>query len=160
MVKKSQYHLIGRFCCAIALFTSFTVDAIEENDFSAGSDFIATLSPVSDEELADLRGGFVLPNGINIDFSIEKIVAINGVVTFASTFDLPENISLAQNGLGNVAPELTGPILGSVVQNNLDDQMISTLNTINIALSNIKNAFSSVDRAAFLSELAVPNFSR
>jgi hypothetical protein len=50
-----------------------------------------------------------------------------------------QNMSVVQNGLQNVAPALQGSTLGSVVQNNLDNQTISNLNTINIELSNVKN---------------------
>lgn len=93
----------------------------------------------SDEELAELRGGFTLPNGINVDFSIDRIVALNGIVTFATSFRLPETLSIVQNGLNNLAPELVSPGLGSIVQNSLDNQFISSVNTINIELSNLKN---------------------
>jgi hypothetical protein len=86
-----------------------------------------------------------LPNGINLDFSIEKIILINGVVASSTSYQLPENMSslqnmsVVQNGLQSVAPALQGSTLGSVVQNNMDYQTISNLNTINIELSNVKS---------------------
>ncbi|MDI1276457.1 hypothetical protein [Methylobacter sp.] len=93
----------------------------------------------SDTELGQLRGGFALPNGTNIDFSLERITSLNGSVVYSSSFQLPENVSLIQNGALNQAPELTMSGLGSVVQNNLDNQVIRTVTDVNIAVSHLKN---------------------
>ncbi|WP_305907627.1 hypothetical protein Q9L42_014860 [Methylomarinum sp. Ch1-1] len=94
---------------------------------------------VSNAELDALRGGFALANGMVVDFSFEKIIYRNGVESFSSYLKLPENIPLIQNGSLNFAADLTHSMLNSVIQNNLDNQVIRTVNTINIDISNLKN---------------------
>lgn len=93
----------------------------------------------SDQELELQRGGFLLPNGMNIEFSIEKIVYLNGVETFTSYFQLPENGFLFQNGAENLASDLANSALNSVIQNQLDNQLIQTVNDINLEISNLQN---------------------
>lgn len=93
----------------------------------------------SDDELDQLRGGFVFPNGIIIDFSLERITSLNGSVVSSSFFQLPENAALLQNGSLNQSPDLAGSGLSSVIQNNVDNQIIRTVTAINIAVSNFKN---------------------
>ena len=93
----------------------------------------------SNAELDSLRGGFTLPNGMVINFSLEKVIYRNGVEIFTSFFELPKNIQLIQNGNLNVAKDLSSSILNSAIQNNLDNQVIRTVNTINIDISNLKN---------------------
>lgn len=110
----------------------------------------------SDSELALLRGGFMLPNGINIDFSIEKIISLNGVETFSSFFQFPENGFLLQNGAGDLAPDLASAALNSIVQNNLDDQVISTINEINLEISNLQNLDLNDGSRVFTDQI-VPN---
>jgi hypothetical protein len=93
----------------------------------------------SDSELDQLRGGFVLPNGINIDFSIQRIISLNDEVVSSSFSQLPSNITLIQNGDLSQAPALVMSGLGSVIQNNLDNQTIKSLTNIDLTVSNIKN---------------------
>lgn len=94
----------------------------------------------SDDELDQLRGGFVSPNGIIIDFSLERITSLNGSVVSSSFFQLPDNAALFQNGSLNQSPDLAGLGLSTVIQNNLDNQIIRTVTAINIAVSNLKNS--------------------
>jgi hypothetical protein len=110
----------------------------------------------SDAELDQLRGGFVLPNGMNIDFSLERITSLNGAVVSSSYFQLPDNVSLIQNGTLNQAPDLAISGLGSVVQNNLDNQMIRTVTDINIAIGNLKNLDLNNSGMVF-NDLMLPN---
>ena len=93
----------------------------------------------SDSELDQLRGGFVLPNGMNIDFSFMRIASINGEQVSSTSFQLPDSVPLIQNGMLNQAPGLALSGLGSVIQNNLDNQIIRTVTDVNIAVSNLKN---------------------
>ena len=92
----------------------------------------------SDAELDSLRGGFSLGNGVIIDISFEKIIFKNGVKSFSSFFEFPKNIPLVQNGALNFATDFSNTI-NSIIQNNLDNQVIRTVNTINIDVSNLKN---------------------
>jgi len=110
----------------------------------------------SDSELDQLRGGFALPNGTNIDFSLDRITSLNGSVVSSSFFQLPENASLFQNGTLNQAPELAMTGLGSVIQNNVDNQVIRTVTDINIAVSNLKGLDLNSSGAVF-NNLIMPN---
>jgi len=103
----------------------------------------------SDSELDQQRGGFVLPNGVQIDFRLERITSINGMEIFNSLFQLPEKAFLVQNGSLNQSPELTGLGLGSVIQNNLDNQTIKNVTEINIAVSQLKNLDLNNNGAVF-----------
>ncbi|MGR9013810.1 MAG: hypothetical protein ACU83U_09215 [Gammaproteobacteria bacterium] len=110
----------------------------------------------SDSELDQLRGGFVLPNGMNIGFSLERIVSLNGTVVSSSFFQLPGNALLLQNGGLNQSPDLVGEGLSSVIQNNVDNQVISSVTDINIAVSNLKNLNLNTNGMIF-NDLIQPN---
>ncbi len=93
----------------------------------------------TDDELAQQRGGFVLPNGMIIDISLERTILLNGVETISSFFQFPENGVLLQNGSENLVPDPIGTALSSVIQNNLDDQVIKAINEFNIEISDLQN---------------------
>jgi hypothetical protein len=114
---------------------------------------------VSDSELEEQRGGFLLPNGVNIDISIEKVVSLNGVETFSSYFQIPGNNFSLQHGDGyiNIAPDLNGSALASVIQNNLDDQTIRTINTINLEISNLHNMHLNDGSKVFIDQIMPSN---
>lgn len=94
---------------------------------------------VSDKELEGLRGGFALANGMVVDFRYEKKVYENGIESFSSYFEVPIDMPLVQSGDLNFSVNLPSSILNSVIQNNLDNQIIRTVNTIGIDISNLKN---------------------
>lgn len=96
-------------------------------------------SRASDSELEQLRGGFALANGVNVNFSLDRVTYLNGVLVASTFFQLPDNVSLFQNGALNQAPDLAGSALSSVIQNNVDNQIIRNMTDINIAVSNLKN---------------------
>ncbi|MGZ5028315.1 MAG: hypothetical protein ACXWE9_12270, partial [Methylobacter sp.] len=68
-----------------------------------------------------------------------RVTYLNGALVASTSFQLPSNASLFQNGDLNKAPEMTGSALGSVIQNNMDNQVIRNMTNINIAVSNLKN---------------------
>jgi len=113
-------------------------------------------SRASDSELDQLRGGFTLANGVNVDFSLDRATYLNGALVASTSFQLPGNASLFQNGDLNRAPEMTGPALGSVIQNNLDNQVIRNMTNINIAVSNLKNMDLN-NRGMVFNNLIMPN---
>ena len=92
----------------------------------------------TDDELAQQRGGFTLPNGVIVDISLERMIFLNGVENISSYFQLSENGVFLQNGSENLAPDSIGPVLSSVIQNNLDDQAIKAINELNIEISNLQ----------------------
>jgi hypothetical protein len=142
--------LMHAVCLVVWSSSSFFVCQVLADDISnIYGNQLANWERASDAELEQLRGGFALANGVNIDFSLEKIISLNGVETFSSVFQLPENISLLQNGFQNQATTGIGSALGSAIQNNLDGQLIRTVNTINIEVSNLKNLDLNNSNMAF-----------
>lgn len=113
-------------------------------------------SRASDSELDQLRGGFALANGVNIDFSLERLTTLNGAVVSSTSFRLPDDAFLFQNGGLNQAPVMTGSALNSVIQNNMDNQVIKNMTDINIAVSNLKNMDLN-NRGMVFNNLILPN---
>jgi len=113
-------------------------------------------SRASDSELDQLRGGFALANGVNIDFSLERLTTLNGAVISSTSFRLPDDAFLFQNGGLNQAPVMTGSALNSVIQNNMDNQVIKNMTDINIAVSNLKNMDLN-SRGMVFNNLILPN---
>lgn len=91
----------------------------------------------SDRELNDLRGGFVLANGMTINISIDKTIFTNGVQTYASYFEVPENLFSAQSGQLLSGASLAANSLGSVTQNTLNNQLIEIMRIVNIEILNL-----------------------
>jgi len=85
---------------------------------------------VSDTRLAYSRGGFVLPNGVIVDISFEKRIFRNGEEISSSYFQTPNNLSLVKNGKLNI-PGLSNTLFQSIIQNDLDNQTLQTINNIN-----------------------------
>ena len=94
---------------------------------------------VSDTRLAYARGGFILPNGVIVDISFEKRIFLNGEETSSSYFETPHNLNLVKNGKLNI-PELSNSLFQSIIQNDLDNQTLQTLNNINIDIKNLNNS--------------------
>jgi len=113
--------------------------------------------PVSDAKLAAARGGFVLPNGIIVNISFDKKVFQNGVETFSSYFQSPEHINLITNGKFNIASELDGAMIQSVIQNNLNNQTLTTINTINVDIQNLNNITHTFGVNEFYTQFVLPN---
>ncbi len=110
----------------------------------------------SNAELDSIRGGFTLPNGIVIDFSFEKVIYRNGVEIFSSIFELPTNIPLIKNGDLNIAKDITNAMINSVIQNNLDNQVIRTVNTVNIDISHLKNINFNISNIETFRNIILP----
>lgn len=113
---------------------------------------------LSDEELDTLRGGFSLPSGLIIDFSFDKRIYQNGIEAFYTYFELPQDVALSRSVTSDLASNFTNMLLNSVTQNSLDNQIIKTINTINIDISNIKNSNFDANRSAFFRNQIGPSF--
>lgn len=120
--------------CALTIFSGLTQAA----EAPGLEHCYAAWERASDSELEQLRGGFALPNGINIDFNIARVSTINGLVVASTFFQLPETVR-SQNGAMNLAYSLAGLGLSSVIQNGADNQAIRTMTEINIAISHLTN---------------------
>jgi hypothetical protein len=129
---------------AVWLLIGFTSQA-PASDLTAEADSpLANWKAASDAELAESRGGFTLPNGMIIDVSLEKTIYLNGKESFSSVFQLPSNVALSQSGLQNLSQILTDSGLHSVIQNNLDNQIINAITEINITLRNLPSNISTL----------------
>jgi len=101
---------------------------------------------VSDTKLASSRGGFILPNGVIIDISFEKRIFRNGEQTSSAYFQIPNNLNLIKNGqlnsteLANKSSnQIANSLFQSIIQNDLDNQTLQTINNINIDIKNLNN---------------------
>ena len=93
---------------------------------------------VSDTRLAFSRGGFILPNGVIVDISFEKLLFRNGEQTASSYFETANNQYLVDDGKLNI-PGLSNDLFQSIIQNDLDNQTLQTINNINIDIKNLNN---------------------
>src|SRR5690606_36352995 len=102
--------------------------------------------------LDELRGGFMLDNGMVIDLSLATSVFINGEERFSDRFVLANDFSIDQlrgavvnNGPNNLGLSGAGMSNMSLIQNTMDNQIITMMRSIDITISNIK----SIDRNGF-----------
>lgn len=127
---------------ALALQAARLYAADDRSATDSGTDWTAA----KDAELDELRGGFVLDNGMVIDFSLATSVFVNGQERFSDRFELANNLTLDQlrgaivnNGPSNFAMTDAAMNNIAVIGNTLDNQAISLLRSVDITLSNIKN---------------------
>lgn len=127
----------------ILMVGSGLVSATSGNDFTFEQP-VDTKSwlKVSDIKLAYSRGGFILPNGIIVDISFEKRMFQNGEEISSSYFQTADNMSLVKNGKLNI-PEFSNNLFQSIIQNDLDNQTLQTINNINIDIKNLNNISST-----------------
>lgn len=125
---------------------------------------VAAQSPFGDEavmdeaELADARGGFLLPNGIELEMAVSQETSIDGELVLRSSYvladgapvvsieQLSQNVSVSteESDTGNRititlpgtrVSHLAGRATGSVIENTADNRQISTITTVDIDLS-------------------------
>jgi hypothetical protein len=105
--------------------------------------------------LENMRGGFSTPAGLSLSLGIDRTVSINGEIVAHTNFQIADlrSISgdearqahaalntgqLVQNGAGNFAlGDTLAAARGTVVQNSLDGQAISTHTIINSSVNSM-----------------------
>lgn len=113
---------------------------------------------MDDAELAEARGGFVMPGGIDMDFAIFQETSVDGELILRSSYTLAETgpvVSVEQvSDTGSVETledargsevtisiedsritHLAGQVTGSVIANVADNRTITTVTTVDIDLS-------------------------
>lgn len=119
----------------------------------------AGLSPVSDVELADMRGGFVLPNGMVLTFQLGFRTFINDIEeSFTEFTDESPDLENFTGVINSVTvepgdppgdpPEVTITVLPTdditgimnVIQNNVSGITIQNQNSLTLTLSNVNQA--------------------
>ena len=96
--------------------------------------------PVPDSTLSELRGGFVLGNGVVVDINFQKSIAQNGELVSYSYFQSPQNLDLLITDELNLASVLPDSTLNTVLQNTLDNQTLSAITNIDITIKNLEQA--------------------
>jgi hypothetical protein len=139
----------------------------------AGSDELSAAKIATDQELNEIRGGFVSDQGLQIAIGIERAVYINGVLDTASTINfstingtgIPQ-ASIASTALSNSALNLiqlggnntfspnsiSGNLIPgglTVIQNSLDRQLIQNMTVINAAVTNL-NLFRNMNLTSMI----------
>jgi len=78
--------------CAAA--TAFGATPLAADPLAAGLGETAMFvsAPVSDSELAGLRGGFTTPGGINVALAVQMDAAINGVLALRTVFRIDQGV--------------------------------------------------------------------
>ncbi|MFO8142225.1 MAG: hypothetical protein R6T87_10145 [Marinobacter sp.] len=114
------------------------------------------VEPLSDPQLAEYRGGFLMDN-LEISIGLEQIVGINGDTMVINRLTIPnlnqavrdrvvdhhtetvlEVISANRSGGARVASNMAGANgWMTVIQNNLDSTVIQNMHQLNIELSNL-----------------------
>ena len=116
---------------------------------------------VDNGNLDKMRGGFSIGDGLDVSFGYTQTGAINGVEQFNNSFSIDSmasgidgvdmsnmNSVVLQNGTGNfVGPDVLDSLatsFGSIIQNTLDDQVISTTTIYDISLHNVPGTLQGV----------------
>lgn len=111
-----------------------------------GIDSFSGWTAAADTELDELRGGFMLDNGMVVDLSFATSVLINGQEQFSDRFVLASDFSIDQlrgavvnNGPNNFVMSDAAMNNMTIIQNTLDNQLITMMRSIDITISNVKN---------------------
>ena len=119
------------------------------------------VTALDDSLLAEERGGFSLPGGIELDMTIRQETSIDGQLVLRSSYLLSEtgpvvSIEQVSEGLavttveeetggriviempGTQVSHLMGRATGSVIENTADNRVISTITTIDLDLSRME----------------------
>ncbi len=115
--------------------------------------------PLTDRELAELRGGFLL-DGLEISIGLEQLVAVNGETLVINRLTIPnlnqlgngdqlmhqmESVLAVQgldaNGLGIASNTAGQGGWMTVIQNNLNSSTIQHIRQLNIELNNFGGAY-------------------
>ena len=144
-------NMMARMPAVALLAVSFTVITP-----SAQAELTLGIEPLSDPELSDYRGGFLMDN-LEITIGLEQIVGINGDTLVINRLTIPnlnqavngglvdhqmetvlEVINANQSGSARVSSNMAGPNgWMTVVQNSLDSTVIQNMHQLNIELNNL-----------------------
>jgi hypothetical protein len=133
------------FLALLAVFAPSPASA--SNPFDNGEDTFANSTPVSDKDLAGMRGGFLDINGVLIDFNFFSNVEV-GMNTISNiNIDAATLAQIAQSA--NVVQEVLQP---SIIQNMDNNTLISIQQAINLSILNPEqfNALSQVAQLSYI----------
>ena len=119
------------------------------------------VAAMDEAELAEERGGFILPGGVDLDMVIRQETSIDGELVLRSSYVLAEggpivSIEQVSQGVsavtegddtrtritievpGTQVSHLMGRATGSVIANTADNRTISTITTVDLDLSRME----------------------
>ena len=116
---------------------------------------------VDNRKLDSMRGGFSTGEGFDVSFGFAQTGSLNGVDQYTNSFKIDSmasgladvdfsnmNSVLLQNGSGNFVSsgvlDSLSDSFGTVIQNTLDDQLISTTTVYDIDLHNVSDAIQGI----------------
>lgn len=102
-----------------------------------GADDLDSLQKADDEMLNVMRGGFLSAGGLEINFSIERAVLVDGELVSRTVIDLSQPSQV--NGQTASGPSILPEGIMTVVQNALDLKVITNLNIINVEIANLRS---------------------
>lgn len=131
-----------------------------EDETTAAAETLAQtigLPTVDSEGLDEMRGGFTIGKGLDVTFGFTQTGSVNGVDQYKNNFTIGSmaggvqdvdmsnmNSVVLQNGMGNFVSsgvlDSLSDSFGNVIQNTLDDQVISTTTIYDISLHNVPGA--------------------
>lgn len=140
-----------RFCSGLSMLLLLAAPL-------ASAELKVSAPPLSEHELASLRGGFVLDN-LEIAIGLEQIVAVNGDTLVINRLQIPDlnrplsnawnsqmETVLSANVPGLQGLELVSGAAGAggwmtVIQNSLDSTVIQNVRQLNIEFNNLGGAY-------------------
>jgi hypothetical protein len=138
--------------CALAVGACLPISAMGQDGAGSFHRFGHEWVPVDPARLADMRGGLMMPSGLVLSFGIERLVYVNGQLVASANLQIPDlgrmtadqASALAAINEGRVVqigennridPGASGNAL--VIQNTLDGQAITALNTLNVGVGTL-----------------------
>jgi hypothetical protein len=119
------------------------LDQIDLDELGA-ADIASAAVPVATDDLQETRAGFLLDNGVKIDFAVTRMTSIDGLDQLQTITRLPNSLdasALGQISIGRFANrQVLSPNGGSMItliQNDLDNQRIVDITTIDIGIQNL-----------------------
>jgi hypothetical protein len=139
---------LGFLAGLVAPSSVFAATLNLENSFGGGDVIFAQEAKLSDVELDDLRGGFVMSNGTIIDFAFTSTTFLDGKSINEVSLDSldPSSLnndalkSIVQIGSNNKVIESGSlPNAITIIQNSHDDVKIQQFNVLDLAVENFGN---------------------
>ncbi len=114
-------------CAAMAVPIQAMADESAKEDFQW----------LDDDTLDTLRGGFTTSDGLQINFSIERAVIIDGGLVSRTVIDIPQ-LKITNDRQGDMASIFPAGFM-TLIQNSLDFKTIQNYTFINAEVSNLRS---------------------
>jgi hypothetical protein len=112
--------------------------------------------PATAAELDAARGGFAMANNITLDFGFEALVLVDGILQSHTRLSVPElatdsidpgtmdlvKIANIDGVPTHAATGMDGFSLNTVIQNNLDQKIIQSLQVLDIRIGNFGSVYN------------------